>query len=82
MCNFRHPSHPAPRGRATPSSAKMDAIRPSACRSARRKTARTVGAAVIAASEKVRRPAGARRPATASGGTQTVMSPRRASARS
>jgi hypothetical protein len=59
----------------------MEATRPLAWRSARRYTARTIRAASIAASEKVRRPASARHPATASGETQTVMSPRRASAR-
>jgi hypothetical protein len=69
-------------GNATPRRAKMEAIRPSTCRSARRKTARTISMAAIAASEKVRRPAGARQLAPASGETQTVMSPRRASPRS
>jgi hypothetical protein len=69
-------------GSGTPSRPKIEAIRPSACRSARRKTARTISVAVIAASEKVRRPAGAHQPETASGETQTVTSPRRASARS
>ncbi len=38
--------------------------------------------AAIAASEKVRRPVGARHPAITSGEAQTVMSPRRTSARS
>jgi hypothetical protein len=60
----------------------MGASRPSACRSASRKTARTISAALIAASENVRRPARVRHPAKTSGDTQTVMSSRRASARS
>ena len=83
--------HPAPArhrrvwsgtGSARLSGAKMEATRPSARRSASRYTARTVSAASIAASERVRRPADDRHPATASGDAQTVMSPRRASARS
>ncbi len=58
----------------------MEATRPSARRSARRKTARTVSTAAIAASEQVRRPFGSRQAATASGETQTVMPPRSSTA--
>jgi hypothetical protein len=60
----------------------MEPTRPSACRSASLYTALIVSVAAMAASEKVRRPAGARHPAIASSETQTVVSPRRASARS